>query len=146
LHVPTKRTGTLIAGIGLALVVAACGSGGTGLYGGAPAPTAGAVAGATSDPADSISIATPADGASVSVPFDVQLESSVPLGPPESGEHHAHLYFDTDTSAADYDIVYGSSWQVTRALTPGRHTITVALANPDHSPAGPTQSITVNVN
>jgi hypothetical protein len=81
----------------------------------------------------------------VTVPFDVQLDSSVELGEPETGNHHAHLYFDTSTDAADYDIVYGTSWQVTRELTPGTHTITVALANPDHSLAGPTGQITVNV-
>jgi hypothetical protein len=92
-----------------------------------------------------IAIASPADGATVSIPFDVQLESSVPLGEPETGNHHAHLYFDTDTNAADYDIVYSTTWQVTRDLAPGEHTITVALANPDHSLAGPTQQIHVTV-
>jgi hypothetical protein len=92
-----------------------------------------------------IAIASPADGATVSVPFDVQLESSVPIGEPETGNHHAHLYFDTDTNAADYDIVYSTTWQVTRDLAPGEHTIIVALANPDHSLAGPTQEIHVTV-
>ena len=94
---------------------------------------------------ETISIASPADGATVSVPFDVQLESSVPIGEPETGNHHAHLYFDSDTNAADYDIVYGTTWQVTRDLGPGEHTIIVALANPDHSLAGPTQEIHVTV-
>ena len=92
-----------------------------------------------------IAIASPADGATVSIPFDVQLESSVPIGEPETGNHHAHLYFDTDTNAADYDIVYSTSWQVTRDLAPGEHTIIVALANPDHSLAGPTREIHVTV-
>ena len=92
-----------------------------------------------------IAIASPADGATVTIPFDVQLESSVPIGEPETGNHHAHLYFDTDTDAADYDIVYSTTWQVTRDLAPGEHTIIVALANPDHSLAGPTQEIHVTV-
>jgi hypothetical protein len=92
-----------------------------------------------------IAIVSPADEATVSVPFDVQLESSVPIGEPETGNHHAHLYFDTDTNAADYDIVYSTTWQVTRDLAPGEHTIIVALANPDHSLAGPTQEIHVTV-
>lgn len=94
---------------------------------------------------ETIAIASPADGATVSIPFDVQLESSVPIGAPETGNHHAHLYFDTDTNAADYDIVYSTTWQVTRDLAPGEHTIIVALANPDHSLAGPTQEIHVTV-
>jgi hypothetical protein len=92
-----------------------------------------------------IAIASPADGATVSVPFDVRIESSVPIGEPETGNHHAHLYFDTDTNAADYDIVYSTTWQVTRDLAPGEHTIIVALANPDHSLAGPTQEIHLTV-
>jgi hypothetical protein len=92
-----------------------------------------------------IRIASPADGATVSVPFDVQLEASVPLADPETGNHHAHLYFDTSTDSPDYDIVYGNTWQVTRPLAPGEHTIIVAMANPDHSPAGPTQEIHITV-
>ncbi len=117
----------LVAGILLALAAGACGGGGN------------AAAGVT------FSVAAPTNNAEVSIPFDVRLESSVPLGAPETGNHHAHLYFDTDTSAADYDIVYGNSWQVTRPLTPGKHTIIAALANPDHSLAGPTQTIMVTV-
>jgi hypothetical protein len=92
-----------------------------------------------------ISIASPADGATVSIPFEVQLDSSVPIGEPDTGNHHVHLYFDTDTNAADYDIVYSTTWQVTRDLAPGEHTIIAALANPDHSLAGPTQEIHVTV-
>jgi hypothetical protein len=90
-------------------------------------------------------VASPANGAEVSVPFDVRLESNVPLGDPGTGNHHAHLYFDTGTDAADYDIVYGNSWQVTRSLAPGTHTIIAALANPDHSLAGPQTTFTVTV-
>ena len=92
-----------------------------------------------------IAIASPADGATVSIPFEVQLNSNVPIGKPDTGNHHVHLYFDTDTNAADYDIVYSTTWQVTRELTPGPHTIIAALANPDHSLAGPTQEIHVTV-
>jgi hypothetical protein len=79
------------------------------------------------------------------MPFDVELEASVPLDDPATGNHHAHLYFDTATDSTDYDIVYGTSWQVVRPLTPGEHTIIVALANADHSLAGPTQEIQVTV-
>jgi hypothetical protein len=92
-----------------------------------------------------IAIASPADGATVSMPFEVQLDSSVPIGKPDTGNHHVHLYFDTDRSAADYDIVYSTTWQVTRDLAPGEHTIIAVLANPDHSLAGPTQTIHVTV-
>jgi hypothetical protein len=127
----TRISGILI-GLVIAVAVAACAtdaqSGGTAANGG-----------------DTITFATPVGGAQVTVPFDVQLESSVSLGAPDTGIHHAHLYFDTTTDSADYDIVYGNSWRVERNLAPGEHTITVALANADHSLAGPTQTITVTV-
>jgi hypothetical protein len=122
---------SLVLAVALALVVGAC--------------SAAVQAGGGTGGGATISIASPAEGAEVSVPFDVQLESNVPLGTPDTGNHHAHLYFDTGTDAADYDIVYGTSWQVTRPLSPGKHTIIAALANPDHSLAGPTQTITVTV-
>jgi hypothetical protein len=106
-------------------------------------PGAGASGGADGDL--SLSITSPADGAEVSVPFDVELESSVELGAPETGNHHAHLYFDTDITSGDYDLVYGTSAQVTRDLAPGEHTIIASLRNADHSDAGPSQEITVTV-
>lgn len=109
----------------------------------AAACNAGSGAGGSSNA--SIGFVTPSDGATVSVPFDVQLQASEPLGEPSTGNRHAHIYFDTGTDAADYDIVYGTTWQVTRQLTPGEHKLIVALANPDHSLAGPTQEINVTV-
>ncbi|MGH2445952.1 MAG: hypothetical protein ACRDGD_07930 [Candidatus Limnocylindria bacterium] len=92
-----------------------------------------------------LSIASPADGAEVSVPFDVQLDSSVPLGTPDTGNHHVHFYFDTDISSADYQLVYGETGEVTRELEPGEHTIIASLRNADHSDAGPSEEITVVV-
>jgi len=127
-------TRSVAIGVAVALATVACSAGaGTGGDSGGDAD------GAT------IGFVTPADGATVSIPLDVELEASVPLDEPETGNHHAHLYFDTSTDSADYDIVYGTNWEVTRDLAPGEHTITVALANPDHSLAGPTQEITVTV-
>ena len=124
--------GTAI-GLVVAIVAASCTSASDG---------GGAVAG---DGTTTIGFASPSDGTPVALPFDVELDSTVPLGEPETGNHHAHLYFDAAPGSADYDIVYGASWQVTRPLAPGEHTITVALANPDHSLAGPTQAIKVIV-
>jgi hypothetical protein len=137
--IPALR-GTLAA-VAVALVVAACATGAGSPYGAAD----GAVAAGGDAGTATIGFASPSDGAAVSIPFDVTLTSSVALGEPETGNHHAHLYFDTEPGGADYDIVYGGSWQVTRPLSPGEHTITVALANPDHSLAGPTDQIQVAV-
>lgn len=137
MHVPHPRPRGLLIGAALAvtvaLVAAACSTG-------TPAGGSGAPGGDLT-----IAISAPANGAQVTLPFEVQLQSNVALGAPETGDHHAHLYFDTGTDATDYDIVYGTTWQVTRPLSPGTHTIVAALANPDHSLAGPTQTITVTV-
>jgi len=123
-----------IASILIAIVAACSGSGGSnGGFGQA-------ASGMT------ISLSAPTDGAKVEIPFTVSIESNVPLAAPETGDHHAHIYFDSiTTNVADYDIVYGNSEQVTRQLTPGKHTLIVALANPDHSLAGPQQAITIDV-
>lgn len=111
----------------IALVVSACTGGGAG-----------------SDDL-TLTVVAPADGAEVSIPFDVEVASNVPLDAPETGNHHVHLYFDTDISSPDYDLVYGTTWQVTRELTPGEHTIIASLRNPDHSDAGPNQTFSITV-
>jgi hypothetical protein len=92
-----------------------------------------------------LSVVSPSDGAEVSIPFEVELESSVPLGDPETGDHHVHLYFDADTSSDDYDLVYDTTAEVTRELAPGDHTIIASLRNADHSDAGPSEEFTVTV-
>jgi hypothetical protein len=99
--------------------------------------------GAGADP--TLTIVSPADGDELAMTFEIQVESNVPLGAPETGNHHVHFYFDTDISSPDYQIVYGSSATVEPDLTPGQHTIIVSLRNADHSDAGPSQEITVNV-
>jgi hypothetical protein len=92
-----------------------------------------------------LTVTSPADGAEVSVPFVIELESSVPLGTPANADHHAHLYFDADTSSEEFDMAFGTSAEVTRDLAPGEHTIIASLRNADHSDAGPAQEITVTV-
>ena len=125
--------GTMAGVIGtLALVLAACNVGGGSVN--------------TAENGElRLNVVTPEDGASVSMPFEILAESSVPLGEPETGNHHLHFYFDTDINSPDYQIVYGNAAEVDRELTPGEHTIIVSLRNADHSDAGPNQEITVNV-
>jgi hypothetical protein len=81
----------------------------------------------------SLSIAEPVSGANVAVPFTVKLESSVPLGPTESGKHHVHIWFDDNES--DYLVVESDTVQITEAPA-GQHTMHVSLRNANHSPAG----------
>jgi hypothetical protein len=129
-RIPLRATNALVISAAIALVASAC--------------TVGAETG--EDAADAtIGFVSPSDGAAISVPFDVELEASEPLDEPATGNRHAHIYFDTSTDSADYDIVYGTTAQVTRDLAPGEHTLTVALANPDHSLVGVWQEITVTV-
>lgn len=103
------------------------------------------VEGAGADGDLSLDIATPADRAEIAAPIEVQLDASVPLGEPETGNHHVHLYFDTDIGSEDYQLVYADSAVVERELSPGEHTIIASLRNADHSDAGPTSEITITV-
>jgi hypothetical protein len=130
-----RTTRTLALALALAFVVGACDAYAQGGGGG----SSGGVGDLT------LSVATPTDGAEVSIPFDVTLESNVALGPPESGNYHVHLFFDSDTGSSDYELVYGPTVQVTRELAPGEHTIIASLRNADHSDAGQSQTITVVV-
>jgi hypothetical protein len=94
----------------------------------------------------SLSITSPSKGATVSEPFTVQLDSSVPIGEPSTGDHHVHLCFDGGScdDVAGAVISYADSVQVT-GLSPGTHTIEASLRNADHSDAGVSTTITVTV-
>jgi hypothetical protein len=91
-----------------------------------------------------VSIAEPTGGAAVGRSFEVAVDSSVPLGEPDTGRHHIHLYYDGNTADGEYDIVYGSSATVER-LDPGEHTIEAVIANGDHSLTDARDEITVTV-
>jgi hypothetical protein len=94
----------------------------------------------------SLSITSPSEGATVSEPFTVELDASVPIGDPSTGDHHVHLCFDGAScdDVAGSVIAYTSSAQVT-GLSPGMHTIEASLRNADHSDAGVSTTITVTV-
>jgi hypothetical protein len=118
----------------VALLAAACGGGGgLGAYGDDSAPSGGGN-GAT------LAIVTPTDGADVTQPFTLKVNSSVPLGDPETGRHHVHVWFDG--READYKINYSDTFEV-EGLPAGKHVVTAALANADHSLAGPKAEVTV---
>jgi len=91
-----------------------------------------------------ISIADPAEDTQVGGSFEVTVDSSVPLGEPDTGRHHVHLYYDGNTAEGDYDIVYGTTATVDR-LDAGEHTIEAVIANPDHSTTDARDEITVTV-
>jgi hypothetical protein len=123
---PRTLFGTLTL---LALVAAACGGG--------------AGAGSGSDSL-SLEIKSPEAGAQVSSPFTLTVDASVPLDDPNTGEHHVHLCFDEADCDAEYQLVYGDTFEV-GDLSPGEHTIEASLRNADHSDAGVSDEITVAV-
>jgi hypothetical protein len=96
-----------------------------------------------------VSIVEPAEGSAVQVPFKLRVNSSVPLGPTESGQHHVHLFFDGDDSK--YEVVesdnmeIGSSSKAVQGLSPGKHELNISLRNADHSAAGVETKVMVDV-
>jgi hypothetical protein len=92
----------------------------------------------------SLSIASPKDGAKVQEPFTLKVDASVPLGDPDTGEHHVHLCFDGASCDSEYTLVYGNTFQI-KDLSPGMHTIEASLRNADHSDTGVSTTIQVDV-
>jgi hypothetical protein len=96
-----------------------------------------------------VTVSEPADGASVQLPFMLRVNSSVPLGPTESGDHHIHVFFDGNSK--QYEVVESDSVEISSSsksaagLSPGKHELDVSLRNADHSPAGVETKLTVDV-
>jgi hypothetical protein len=91
---------------------------------------------------EQVTITSPADGASVKMPFVLRWDSTVPLGPTDSGKDHVHVYVDGHSN--DYTVVGGNRFQV-KGLSPGKHKVEISLQHADHSPVGPKSAVTVNV-
>ncbi len=126
MHKPVR---SIVAIAVIALATAACGSGSS--------DSAGTSAGEAE-----VTITSPSDGDAVDVPFMLEWDSTVPLGPPDSGKDHVHVYVDGQTN--DYTVVGGNEFQV-EGLSPGEHTVEISLQHADHSPVGPKSEITVTV-
>lgn len=137
----TKRLRTIAAVGALALGLGACGG-----DDGDDATTTGG------DSGMSVEILQPADGDAVSLPFTLEVDSSVELGTTDTGLHHVHIFFDGDDSR--YEVIEDGNRE-TREITadspaveglePGEHVLNISLRNADHSPAGAEAEVTVNV-
>jgi hypothetical protein len=94
-----------------------------------------------------VDIVEPGDGSEVGAEFDLEVDTSVDIGEPDTGLHHVHLYYDGNQSDGEYDIVYSvdEPWTVDRDLPPGEHTIEAFIANADHSLTDASDEITVMV-
>jgi hypothetical protein len=97
------------------------------------------------DSAHSVSITSPANGAQVGESFDVHLALNFPIGDPDTGRDHVHLYYDGNTTEGEYGIAYSDTFTVT-GLSPGMHTIQAVIAHADHSATSTrSEPITVEV-
>lgn len=122
----SARVPLALAALALAATAAGCGSG-----------TDTASAGSKD-----LTITSPEDGATVQVPFMLTWDSAEPLGPPDSGKDHVHVYVDGRDN--DYTVVGGTRFRI-KDLTPGKHEVAVSLQHADHTPVGPEASIDVTV-
>jgi hypothetical protein len=93
---------------------------------------------------DDVKITAPAQGATVGESFNVDVDTSAPIGEPDTGRQHLHFYYDVEPGAEDYDLVYKLPFK-TRQLSPGEHTVHVVVANADHSITDVRQDLTVTV-
>jgi hypothetical protein len=89
-----------------------------------------------------LTITAPEDGANVQVPFTLKWNSPVPLGEPDTGRDHVHVYVDGKSD--DYTVVGRNQFQI-KDLPDGEHKVEISLQHADHSPVGPKSAITVNV-
>lgn len=121
-----QLTRSAVVALALAATAAGCGSG-----------TDTASAGS-----DDLTITSPSDGATVRVPFTLTWEASVPLGPPDSGKDHVHVFVDGQEN--DYTVVGGTRFRL-KDLSPGEHEVQISLQHADHSPVGPESTIDVTV-
>ena len=80
-----------------------------------------------------VRVVGPATGDVVTVPFDVTIDSSVPLGPQHEGFHHVHIWFGDDEAAQT--IGEGQVVQIHHAPD-GEHEMHVSLRHADHTYAG----------
>jgi hypothetical protein len=115
----------------IALLAAACSSDSGSASTGGASPT--------------VAITSPSDGAAVDRSFDVDLAVNFPIGPPDTGRDHVHLYYDGNRAEGQYGIAYQKSFTVT-GLSPGRHEIEAVVAHADHSTTDThSKTITVDV-
>ncbi len=112
----------------LAVVATACSGGASAADGGTP----------------TLTIASPAKGATVTEPFTINMDSSVPLGDPSTGDDHVHFCVDGHSCDTEYMLAYGDTFSMS-GLAPGTHTIEASLRHADHSDTGVRTSFTVTV-
>jgi len=90
------------------------------------------------EPTETVEVTSPVPEAAVTVPFEVRVEASVPLGSSTDGLHHLHIWFGDDLET--YLVVEENVVQINYAPDGGQ-VMHVSLRNHDHSAAGVETSI-----
>ena len=122
----------ILAVAGLALVGTACAS---------KTSTSSGGSGGGSGGGRSIAVVSPANGATVSSPVILNLKATgAKIGTPDTGDMHFHIYVD---GSSNYTIAYTTRASV--PVSPGKHTLRIVLAEPNHQETSTTTSITVDV-
>ena len=135
---PRYKVPVMMGSAALALALAGCGGSSDAASEGEGQGAGGGQQGGGS----ALTISEPKNGADVQVPFTIKFQTSEELGPEDSGKNHVHVSLDGKSS--EYEVVTANQYQIAN-LSPGKHTIDVALQRADHSPVGPKTQITVNV-
>lgn len=102
----------------------------------------GTAAGSGGGGSPTVTITAPSDGSDVGSSFSLEFTTSEQIGPTSSGKDHVHVFTDGHTN--DYTVVTASPFKIT-GLPAGKHTVGVTLQHADHSPAGASAQVTVNV-
>ena len=89
-----------------------------------------------------VTITAPKDGADVTAPVTVTFTTKTSIGPTDSGKDHVHVFLDGKKD--EYTVVTSSPYTI-KNIPAGKHVINVTEQHADHSPAGPSTQITVNV-
>lgn len=82
--------------------------------------------------ATTVTIEEPQQGAEVRVPFTVDVSTNASLGPPDSGRPSLRVAVD----GIEVATVDDTTFEVTRQLVPGPHTIHVSLILPQGDDVG----------
>jgi hypothetical protein len=92
------------------------------------------------EPGETVTITSPSEGDVVSLPFEITVEASVPLGTADTGLHHVHVWFGDDIDS--YFVVEGNSAEVTGAPA-GQQVMHASLRHADHTEAGAETAVSI---
>ncbi len=94
---------------------------------------------AAPSPEFAVQISQPREGDELETPFVIRMQTTANIG---TGDYFFHIWYDDDEDK--HQVVTEEQFAVAH-LEPGEHTIHVSLRNPDGSPAGSEDQVTVTI-